>query len=273
MRTALVGFALLGLLALVAVGSAGEEWGGRLEERDVPGAFADYAFTFAILYLALVAAVAVWALTGPRTPGPAKERPRRRDLATFALLLLAAAAYLAYADPRPPAQNPEQALSPGAQTQVEPEVEEVAEREPSGPEFQWWVAIAVALAVVGVVAYVRLRREPPDEPDAAAELEAVLTETLDELELDPDPRRAVIQAYVRMEAVLAAHGHARRPHEAPLEYLARVLHELEVRAEAAHALTELFERARFSRHEIDAAMRAEAVASLAAVRDDLRAAA
>ena len=91
----------------------------------------------------------------------------------------------------------------------------------------------------------------------------MLNETLDELELDPDPRRAVIQAYVRMEAVLGAHGHARLPHEAPLEYLARVLRELDVRAEAAHALTELFERARFSHHEIDAAMRAEAIASLA----------
>jgi hypothetical protein len=117
------------------------------------------------------------------------------------------------------------------------------------------------------------RRPPAREQGAADELEAVLTETLGELELDPDPRRAVIQAYVRMEAVLGAHGHARLPHEAPLEYLARVLRELDVRAEAAHALTELFERARFSHHEIDAAMRAEAVASLEAVRDDLREAA
>ena len=49
--------------------------------------------------------------------------------------------------------------------------------------------------------------------------------------------------------------------------------ELDVRVEAAHAPTELFERARFSRHEIDGAMRAEAVASLEAVRDDLRQAA
>ena len=78
---------------------------------------------------------------------------------------------------------------------------------------------------------------------------------------------------MRMESVLAAHGHGRLPHEAPLEYLARVLRALDVRADAAHALTELFERARFSTHEIDLAMRAEAVASLEAVRDDLRAAA
>jgi hypothetical protein len=149
----------------------------------------------------------------------------------------------------------------------------VGDRTPDNPEFQWWVALGVALAIGAVVANEWRRRPQPGEQGAAEELEAVLTETLGELGFDPDPRRAVIQAYVRMEAVLGAHGHARLVHEAPLEYLARVLRELNVRAEAAHALTELFERARFSHHEIDAAMRAEAVASLEAVRDDLRAAA
>jgi hypothetical protein len=273
MRAALVGLALLGLLALAAAGSAGEQWGGGLEERNVPGAFADYAFTFAIVYLVLMAAIAVWALTGPRGGPTKKARQRSSGMAGFALILLASAAYLAYTDPNPPTRNPEQALQPGAQTQVTPEAEEIAEREESGPEFQWWVALAVGLAIAAVIGYLRLRQDSPPELDAAEELEAVLTETLGELELDPDPRRAVIQAYVRMEAVLGAHGHARLPHEAPLEYLARVLRELDVRPEAAHALTELFERARFSRHEIDAAMRAEAVASLEAVRDDLRAAA
>ena len=273
MRSALAGLALLALLALVAAGSAGEEWGGGLEERNVSRAVGDYAFTLAIVFVVLTLAIAAWALTGPGG-APKKEKPKRRELLSFALLLLAAAAYLAYADPRPPRPVEPEPAAPGATTQAVEEVEPAPERTEPGVEFKWWVAIAVGLAVVGVVVYVRLSRDPPPNPrDAKEELEAVLGRTLDELELDDDPRRAVIQAYVRMEAVLALHGHARRPHEAPLEYLARVLRELEVRPEAAHALTELFERARFSRHEIDAAMRAEAVASLAAVRDDLRAAA
>jgi hypothetical protein len=36
-----------------------------------------------------------------------------------------------------------------------------------------------------------------------------------------------------------------------------------------HRLTDLFERAKFSRHTIDQAMREEAVAALRAVRSDL----
>ena len=75
-----------------------------------------------------------------------------------------------------------------------------------------------------------------------------------------------------MEAALAVHGLPRQPFEAPLEYLARILLGLRVRAEAVLDLTELFERAKFSRHAIDAEMKQEAISALVAVRDDLRAA-
>jgi hypothetical protein len=263
---------LLGLLALVAVGSAGGEWGGGPEDRNVPGAFVDYAFTFGVLIVLALAGIAVWALTGPGA-GRKQERPRGMGLGGFALVIASLLLYFAITDREPRvAGEPEQGGVPQVSS-TGPESSTVADRTPDNPEFQWWVALGVALAIGAVVVNEWRRRPEPREPGAADALEAVLTETLGELELDPDPRRAVIQAYVRMEAVLGAHGHARLPHEAPLEYLARVLRELDVRAEAAHALTELFERARFSHHEIDAAMRAEAVASLEAVRDDLRAAA
>jgi hypothetical protein len=271
MRTAFVGVTLLGLLALVAAGSAGDEWGDGLKDRNVPGAFVDYAFTFAVLIVLALVALVVWAYTGP-SMGRKQPRPRGPGLAGYAIVLVALIVYFAYTDRKPRiAGEPDQGGVPQASS-TGLETGTVANRPPDNPEFQWWVALGVALAIGAVVANEWRRRPEPREQRAAEELEAVLTETIGELEFDPDPRRAVIQAYVRMEAVLGAHGHARLPHEAPLEYLARVLRELDVRAEAAHALTELFERARFSDHEIDAAMRAEAVASLEAVRDDLRAA-
>jgi hypothetical protein len=269
MRAALVGVTLLGLLALAAAGSAGGEWGGGLEDRNVPRALVDYAFTFGVLIVLALAATVVWAFTGPKA-GRKRERPRRSGLAGLAFVLVAIA-YVAYTDGKPRALDLPEGGVPRA-SPTGPEVGTAADRSSDNPEFQWWVALGVALAI-GAIVFNGWRHRPPREPGAADELEAVLTETLGELELDPDPRRAVIQAYVRMEGVLGAHGHGRLPHEAPLEYLARVLRELDVRAEAAHALTELFERARFSHHEIDAAMRTEAVASLEAVRDDLRAAA
>ena len=71
---------------------------------------------------------------------------------------------------------------------------------------------------------------------------------------------------------VAAHGLPRKPAEAPLEYLARVLAELSVSDRAARALTDLFERAKFSQHAVGAEMKDEAIGALQTVRDDLVAA-
>ena len=99
----------------------------------------------------------------------------------------------------------------------------------------------------------------------------VLDETLDDLRAESDPRRAVIAAYARMERSLAAHGVPRRRFEAPHEYLGRVLGELTGGRLAASRLTTLFERARFSPHEIDADMKAAAIEAIERLQADLAA--
>ena len=271
MRTALVGSALFALLVLAAVGSADERWGGGVEERGVPTGLIDYSFTILVLLFVALLVVIVDALRDRNNLPKLPERSGVHPLVSFLLVLAALAAYSALTD-RDFFGGESQDGAEGGAEQTDGRASSGGGGEEQGIEFQWWLAITVGVLLAGYLLYRRKRRRRA-RPTAAEELEAVLTETLDELELDPDPRRAVIQAYVRMESVLAAHGHGRLPHEAPLEYLARVLRDLDVRADAAHALTELFERARFSTHEIDLAMRAEAVASLEAVRDDLRAAA
>jgi hypothetical protein len=163
--------------------------------------------------------------------------------------------------------------------------EETPEAQPATPaeasrrgEFHWEVFVAAGgLLLLGGGAYlVRRRLGSGDGLDerarAASDLSAVLDESVDDLRAERDPRRAVIAAYARMERVLAGHGFPRFRSEAPLEYLARVLRELSVRTSAVLALTELFERAKFSRHEIDSEMKDEAIGALLAVRDDLEAA-
>jgi hypothetical protein len=95
----------------------------------------------------------------------------------------------------------------------------------------------------------------------------MIGDAIDDLEAEPDPRRAVIAAYARMERNLAGHGLRRRPSEAPLEYLRRVLLGLGARGAPVERLTELFERARFSHHRIDVAMKDEALTALREIRD------
>jgi hypothetical protein len=116
----------------------------------------------------------------------------------------------------------------------------------------------------------RRRRVAAAERHALArELKAVVEDSLEDLRLDSDPRRAVIQAYARMERVLGVHGLKRREAETPHEYLARALRDLQLTAAALDRLTSLFEEARFSTHAISSAMRADAVDALAQIRDDL----
>ncbi len=83
----------------------------------------------------------------------------------------------------------------------------------------------------------------------------------------------MIAAYARLERVLGAHGEPRQDADTPEEHLARVLGHLDVDGRAVRRLVDLFVRAKFSQHEVDAGMKDEAIAALEHVRDELRAAA
>ena len=97
------------------------------------------------------------------------------------------------------------------------------------------VGRARCLAAVGVWWSARARgarwRARRDAALAEA-LEDVLDESLDDLRAEPDPRRAVIAAYARLERVLAAHGLPRRPRRRRSSTCARMLAELAVSTES-----------------------------------------
>jgi hypothetical protein len=104
----------------------------------------------------------------------------------------------------------------------------------------------------------------------ASRLDQVLEEGLDELAAEPDPRRAVIGAYARMERSLAGVGLPRSGPEAALEYLARLLQRLGAHSAPAQQLTDLYQLAKFSRHPIDEEMKRQAIAALVELGDQLR---
>ena len=87
-----------------------------------------------------------------------------------------------------------------------------------------------------------------------------------------DPRAAVIEAYARMEHVLAKRELGRQTAEAPREYLRRVMRDQGMPEESLTALTALFEEARFSRHPIPESARRRAATELKTARAALAAA-
>lgn len=154
----------------------------------------------------------------------------------------------------------------------------------------WWALAGLAALVVGTVAVLLVRRLranrapgapgrshfdsrelAPDESDRDAQVLAAVEYSLEEIQRETDPRRAVIRAYVKMGQILAAHGLGRLTHEAPNEYLNRALAGIQLSRAAAERLTDLFVRARYSSHVVDPELKQDAIAALTAVRDELQA--
>ena len=145
---------------------------------------------------------------------------------------------------------------------------------PYQPQFRWLPLFVVGSLIVGIggamaVFAVRRRRALVRDLPIREALSDVLAETLDDLRGERDPRQAVIRAYSRMERTLAARGLPRREAEAPLEYLGRVLDAVQASAHSVRRLTQLFQRARFSTHEIDTGMKEDAIEALSGLRAEL----
>jgi hypothetical protein len=140
--------------------------------------------------------------------------------------------------------------------------------------FQWPLAFGLgALVLLGGI-WVVIRRDRRPEPATAdesveEELARAIGSTIEDLRMERDARRAVIAAYANMERILGSHGLARGRAEVPYEYLARALRVLQVSESSVRSLTELFEYAKFSPHEIDETMKEQAIESLVAVKRDL----
>jgi hypothetical protein len=147
------------------------------------------------------------------------------------------------------------------------------------PHFEYtvlWIALAGLAVGGGWFYYVwRTRKKRTAVPleleqTVADDFAASIGDAIDDLESEPDARRAVIAAYARMENVLARNGLKRRPSETPVEYLRRILLGLTSRGDSVSRLTSLFEQAKFSRHPIDSAMKQDAIGALREIRDDLQ---
>jgi hypothetical protein len=272
-----VGGLLVALLALVVVAAHGHVATGGTHGGQLSGGIVDTLVSallalYALGAIALFAAL-VWsrgAYTRMQVAGG-----RRRTFTGVALGLVLLALLLASGDRlrgrihlrSPQVQTTQTAAGGGAAKSKHHR--HTAATHHSRFRLAPFLVVFLGLGLAAFALYRQSRsRRPPREPLPAVVAEE-LEQTLDELRAETDPRRAVIAAYARMERLLGESGLPRRPFEAPLEYMSRVLVELGGGTRSVRALTRLFERARFSPHAIDAAMKDEAVAAVEALQADL----
>ena len=273
----LTALGILVALTVVAIASRGSTPSGEGGARRPTDTLLDIFLSLYLVALVPGAALFLYLLVLQR--GARVEsggRLRRGGWNGISVLVLVAVALVAARRLSPRfQQDPAVTQVPGDRTLTSTDGEGI----PYEPEFAW-IPVMIALALLGVAALGvwwsgRARRRARGElhgSQLADEVAAAVDESLDDLRAEPDPRRAVIAAYARLERVLAAYGLPREVSEAPLEYLSRMLAELSVSPSAAGGLTDLFERAKFSQHAVGPEMKEQAIAALETVRDDLAAA-
>ena len=278
--TAAVAAAIIGLLTVVAVASVAREplVGRSSAERDLSPAVLDYVLsTFVALYLALipVALYVTWKRGGWRRDPNAG---RRRDVALLVFIGIILGALVALRGLGRLEENPAPEPPPqiGVATTAAPL--DVSDRRRGELRLAPFVVIGLGLGAAMVyLSYRRRQLRRPlregDEDALADELGLLLDNAIDDLLAEPDPRRAVIAAYARMERALAAFGLPRVDAEAPLEYLERIapaIAHIPGASGLAFELTHLYERARFSAHAVDVEMKDDALSALVRLRAELQ---
>jgi hypothetical protein len=287
LRLLALGLAVTLLIALVALASRSSEMGGEGRANAGP--------VIAILHMVEIIAIAVELLAllllvvilrlargqSEEEDDDHYQEPRRLHWAVkllivaLPLLQIAAVIFALY---RFAGQPPE--IAPTEFAPLRPAPGGFIEQVSANLGLAWWeIALAVALAAAAFIAIIRAFREPPPAPRTAPEssreahaLASAVAAGLRDARLEPDPRRAVIAAYATMEQMLAAQGFPRRAVEAPLEYMARLFGqmELEFSGEAMRTLTDLFELARFSDHDISPVTKERAISALQVIENELQ---
>jgi hypothetical protein len=277
-----VALLIVGLLALVTLGAGGHRPSGpgHLAARPVPATLQDTWITLLIIGygVAIVGVLVVMFRRRHRWRDPESHWLRNYCAVLVFLTFFTAIGSWAIAHRHLRLQT--QKLFAQQAQQHPGGVNSSAGRGRSVParpaHFQWPLALAVGGFVLlgGTWIFIRRNRRSEvrtTEPDGVEEeLARAIGTTIDDLRGERDARRAVIAAYANMERILASHGLARGAAEVPYEYLVRVLRLLQVRERPVRSLTELFEYAKFSEHEIDHTMKERAIESLVMIREDLQ---
>jgi Domain of unknown function (DUF4129) len=271
---------VLGLVGVVAIAATGSTPSGTGQSRPPADIVLDTIVSLGMVLLIPGALILIYGLMQRKEVAQEAAKLRRTRFWAFAVLMgiFLVVTYFRLRDWERPADFVDEYEDLGFPELGQPEDTAPTNTGPqtaNDPEFALVpVLVVLGLAGVAVAAYMVYRRKTaPAREDAvlAAELEAALDDSLDALRAEPDPRRAVIAAYARLERVLAAHALGRLESETPNEYLARILGDLDVEQRSVGRLTDLFTEAKFSSHSVDAAMKDEAIEALSTVRDELRA--
>ena len=261
--------ALAALLIPRRVRPHGDEVTGTVLVPDPP-AFA--AFLVVVLAFSLVVLYIVSRSQRPRKP-PTELGPRKKNRWAQVVGIIVMLALLLLSRPLREAIERLFAGDAGDSGAVLPRPPGSTEPLPPGTEDSAFLGMMLTLTLLVLVLgtlyliYALSRREVwmAGKGPGPRALDAALKLGIEDLEHIREPRSAVIASYSRLQD-LSDHVGVRRDSDTPYELLDRLVKDTKVPRADIDSLTNLFERAKFSTHEIDESMRSEALRALKEVR-------
>ena len=273
----------LALLGIVGLSSTASAWHQTHAALGAPGAALRAVAAIGGVVLG-VALVLIWAET-PKAP---RRRRKRRPISaedfddlgeslwtagkTVAIVLLALALFCLVALPfLSGSSGPPGSARPTRPPTTKGSSSGEVPRADHSLDLGWLVLpLGLTLAILAPAAFLirrrRLKHDRSEDP-----LQRAVRASLAELESERDPRRAILRAYARMEHAFGDVEIVRARDETASEFLGRSMRRLRVSADAATALTDRFEEARFSTHTLTEGDREQALASLHRVEQELAA--
>ena len=272
-----------GVMAVVAIAARQGLGLGGSPERDsfvVPDIPTAFYYLVAVLEVVGLFGLLFVAVTSRNRPEEGDGAlPRRSSWWAKAIALLVLLALFWLIAPLADRLGEHQTVPGSERTEASQRAEELPSSErPKGilsPSLGRFLTVLLGLVIVGLVAglffiFAKDERDPAEARERAPDgLRNDVQAGIDDLASIKDPRRAVIACYARMQRLLPSAGIVSRPSDTPFELLARILQQRNVARSSVTTLTESFERAKFSSHSIGESTRAEALAALRDIRDQL----
>lgn len=231
----------------------------------------DTAFYLLLVLLPLGLAGLIWLLyTRPEEAPLQLERPRRYWLLT--VLSGIALVVILWLRPARMLHLPGWLGAGGAGLLRAPTAKALAGQQAGGLDGPAALIAAVVISVCAILVWRAVRPPAAAAPRSAQAVSQALSDALGASDEGPDradPRAAVIQAWVRVEAVFRAQGAPRLPWEVPFEYARRAPASAGVNPAPLERLAELYEWARFSPHDVSEEMRTHALAGLRSIREEV----
>jgi hypothetical protein len=125
-----------------------------------------------------------------------------------------------------------------------------------------YILLAIAVAVIAVILVVIIMLFKKQKVEEGPTIEEIASQTIDRLKNEKDFRKTVIECYKQMCDWLNNNGVKRDSYQTPREFAIASKPHLKISEETLFTLTQIFEKARYSTHEISSTEKEKAIQCL-----------